>query len=158
MDNSLITYMTGKLVGELPEWIRKIKFINPDYKNFYDILSEYKSAYVDLRRTEDEEMSSIMGIIKSIQEFQVFAESVDDPVLLAQKSKELFIFEDIKAAKAIDPQIFKMIKIKDELISEVNSLMSSIYFTNDADLEKEVTHYLKSRGKLDIEIELPQEN
>lgn len=158
MDNSLIKYITGKAVGDLPNWVSHIKFINPDYGGMYNKLLEYKNSYCDIRRTSDEEMNNILEMVKSIKEFQLFLNTVDDENLIAEKSKELFIFEDIKSAEAIDLQVFKLIEAKDELISDINSFMSSISFYSDSEFQNEVTHYLKSRGKLDIEIPLPQEN
>ena len=160
MDHSLIKYMTGKAVGDLPDWISNIQFINSDYKDMYNTLREYKDSYCDIRRTSDDEMNNILEMVKSIKEFQLFLNTVDDENLIAQKSKELFIFEDIKSAEAVDLQVFKLIEAKDELISGINSFMEQISFPYDLsqEFQSEVTHYLKSRGKLDIEIPLPQEN
>ena len=53
-------------------------------------------------------------------------------------------------------EILKLIAMKDELMDEVHPLMDQLYFVNSAEFEKEVTYYLKSRGKLDIDIPLPQ--
>ena len=155
MDKHLVKYLTGKAVGELPNWIRQIAFINPDYGIMYHTLNKYKESYRHYESTH-EEVKEILDTIERIQEFQTYAESVDDPVLIAQKSKELFILEDVKAAQALDSEILKLIAMKDELMDEVHPLMDQLYFVNSAEFEKEVTYYLKSRGKLDIDIPLPQ--
>ena len=47
-----------------------------------------------------------------------------------------------------------------EFMEDVDPLLDRLHFGyNDSeDFRKEVIHYLKSRGKLDIEIPLPQTN
>ena len=155
MDKHLVKYLTGKAVGNLPPWIRDIAFINPDYGTMYHTLYDYQESYRHYESTH-EEVKGILDTIERIKDFQTYAESVDDPVLIAQKSKELFILEDIKAAQALDSEILRLIAMKDELMDGVHPLMKHLAFTNCNEFEKEVTYYLKSRGKLDIDIPLPQ--
>ncbi len=157
MDKHLVKYLTGKAVGNLPDWIKNIAFINPDYGTMYHTLYDYQESYRYYESTH-EEVKEILDTIERIKDFQTYVESVDDPVLITQKSKELFILEDIKAAQALDPEILKLIAIKDELMDEVDPLMDKLVFIYNAsnEFEKEVTYYLKSRGKLDIDIPLPQ--
>ena len=96
-------------------------------------------------------------MVEKIKQFQEYAETVKDDQLLAEKSKELFIFTDVKAAEAIDTEILRLIEAKDEFKDGVEELLDKLDFgySQTDEFTKELKHYLKSRGKLDIEIPLP---
>lgn len=157
MDPNLIKYMTGKAVGELPSWINNIKFINPDYAEMYDILSSYKDAYRPYNY-DSESLKEIIDMISRIKEFQLFVDAVNDEALITKKSKKLFSLHDVKGAQAVDLEILKLIETKNELTGTVNCLMDNLSFDSSKEFQTEVAHYLKSRGKLDIEINLPHKN
>jgi hypothetical protein len=160
MDKSLRRYLTGKAIGNVPDWIRELNFINPDYKKMYDLLTNCTDSYSRIYESDSDGIKEIVSMVEKIKELQDFSESVDDPVLVANKSKELFILEDVKAAEALDYELITLSKMMKEFIEDVDPLMSQIRFKyNDSEeFKKEIIHYLKSRGKLDIEIPLPQTN
>ena len=94
-----------------------------------------------------------------VKEFQEYADSVhNDSQLLAEKSRELFILQDVKIADAVDTEVVRLHKVKDEIIDQVDVLLSQVAFpySNNSEFEQEITHYLKSRGKLEIVITKPQ--
>ena len=157
MDSSLIKYLTGKAIGSTPNWVKNLHHINPDYAVMFNTLEEYSNAYYS-HRSDSEDAKEIVDMIERIKEFQIFSESVDDPELVANKSKELFILEDVKAAQAFDTEILRLSKMRDELMEGINPFMECLTVGHNPSPEfiKELTHYLKSRGKLDIEIPLPQ--
>ena len=82
----------------------------------------------------------------------------NDSQLLAEKSRELFILQDVKIADAVDTEVVRLHKVKDEIIDQVDVLLSQVAFpySNNSEFEQEITHYLKSRGKLEIVITKPQ--
>ena len=160
MDKYLVTYLTGKAIGNVPDWLDKLDFINPDYGKMYNLLTKCTKAYSRIYETSDDGVREIVSMIEKIKELQEFSESVDDPVLVANKSKELFILEDVKAAEALDYELITLSKMMKEFMEDVDPLLDRLHFGyNDSEeFRKEVIHYLKSRGKLDIEIPLPQTN
>ena len=158
MDKHLVKYLTGKAIEHVPSWVGKLEFINPDYKKMYDLLTACKRCYSRTYESESEEIGEIVSMIEKITELQEYSETVNDPVLVANKSKELFILEDIEAAKSLDYELITLSKMMEELIDGVDELLNNCHFKciGSDNFEKEVIHYLKSRGKLDIEIPLPQ--
>ena len=159
MDNHLIKYLTARAVGKLPDWFAKLGNINPEYKELYSVLGEYEriaSGYGSWK-SPDNDSVEILDMVEKIKQFQEYAETVKDDQLLAEKSKELFIFTDVKATEAIDTEILRLIEAKDEFKDGVEELLDKLDFgySQTDEFTKELKHYLKSRGKLDIEIPLP---
>ena len=158
VDSKLKIFLTGKAIGSVPDWLRRVGFINPEYSEMYENLCKY----VDVYRNIDVSSAGLKDIIDMLErmiEFQHFVNSTDNKEDIAEKSRELFILEDIKAADILDYEAVKLNRSKEEFIEGVDNLMSYISFPYDDTLfEKEVEFYLKSRGKLDIEINLPHKN
>lgn len=158
VDSKLKIFLTGKAIESVPEWLRRVGFINPEYSEMYESLRKY----VDVYRNIDVSSAGLKDIIDMLErmiEFQHFVNSTDNQEDIAEKSRELFILEDTKAADILDYEAVKLNRSKEEFIEGVDNLMSYISFPYDDTLfEKEVEFYLKSRGKLDIEINLPHKN
>jgi hypothetical protein len=156
MDPHLVKWITGRSIKTLPTWLNEIDFISDDYPKMYDLLQDYVSKYSSCPRDGG---SDIVDLIDRLVEFQTYCESVNyDDDLIANKSRELFIFTDIKAVEAFDTEIVKLARTKDEFIEGIHHIMDNLRFPyhKNEDFKKEVEHYIKSRGKLDIEINLPQ--
>jgi len=158
VDNKLKIFLTGKAIGSVPDWIRKIGFINPEYSEMYESLRKYVDVYRNID-VSSEGLEDIIDMLERMIEFQHFVNSTDNQENIAEKSRELFILEDVKAADILDYEVVKLNRSKEEFIEGVDSLMSYISFPHDNSLfEKEVEFYLKSRGKLEVEINLPHKN
>ena len=156
MDHHLVKWITGRAIKTLPSWLNEIDFISDDYPKMYDLLQDYANKYSSFPKDGD---SDIVDLIDRLVEFQIYCESVNyDEDLIANKSRELFIFTDIKAVEAFDTEIVKLARVKDEFIEGIHHLLDNLRFPyyKEEDFKREVEHYIKSRGKLDIEINLPQ--
>jgi hypothetical protein len=156
MDHHLVKWITGRSIKTLPNWLNELDFISLDYPKMYELLDEYKTKYAGF---PDGGHSDIVELIDKFVEFQTYCESVNyDDTLVANKSRELFIFTDIKAVEAFDSEIVKLARTKDEFIEGIHHILDNLRFPyyKDEDFKKEIEHYIKSRGKLDIEINLPQ--
>ena len=156
MDHHLVKWITGRAIKTLPSWLNEIDFISDDYPKMYDLLQDYANKYSSFPKQGD---SDIVDLIDRLVEFQTYCESVNyDEDLIANKSRELFIFTDIKAVEAFDSEIVKLARVKDEFIEGIHHLLDNLRFPyyKEEDFKREVEHYIKSRGKLDIEINLPQ--
>ena len=158
VDSKLKIFLTGKAIGNVPDWLRKVGFINPEYSEMYESLRKYVDVYRNID-VSSAGLKDIIDVLERMIEFQHFVNSTDNQEDIAEKSRELFILEDIKAADILDYEAVKLNRSKEEFIEGVDNLMSYISFPYDNTLfEKEVEFYLKSRGKLDIEINLPHKN
>lgn len=158
VDSKLKIFLTGKAIGNVPDWLRKVGFINPEYSEMYESLRKYVDVYRNIG-VSSAGLKDIIDVLERMIEFQHFVNSTDNQEDIAEKSRELFILEDIKAADILDYEAVKLNRSKEEFIEGVDNLMSYISFPYDNTLfEKEVEFYLKSRGKLDIEINLPHKN
>lgn len=156
MDHHLVKWITGRTIKDLPSWLKELSFISDDYPKMYDLLEDYKNKYSSFPREGD---SDIVDLIDRLVDFQTYCESVNyDEDLIANKSRELFIFTDIKAVEAFDSEIVKLARVKDEFIEGIHHILDNLRFPYymEEDFKREVEHYIKSRGKLDIEINLPQ--
>ena len=74
------------------------------------MLGEYEriaSGYGSWKGSDNESVE-ILDMVEKIKQFQEYAETVKDDQLLAEKSKELFIFTDVKATEAIDTEILRL--------------------------------------------------
>lgn len=157
MDEYASKFLTGEIVKYLPEWLEKCTFI-PKWNSLYETLNKAKNNYSYVRK-DHVPAQEMLDLCMRIKEFQQYADSVhNDSQLLAEKSKELFILQDVKVANAIDTEIVRLHNVKDEIIDQVDVLMSQLTFPYEAssEFEQEITHYLKSRGKLEIVITKPQ--
>lgn len=159
MDKHAGKWMAASAIGDVPRWIGDCSFI-PGWKDLYDKLIEVRDIYRPYRIPPAEECKEVMDLMNRILEFQNFAATTDDADALAFKSKELFIVNDVSAAKVFDPELIRLAKVMEEICDEISPLMQNINFAvyDTAGLERELTHYLKSRGKLDIEVNMPQSN
>lgn len=158
MDKYAGNWMAAKAIGKVPDWIGRCSFI-PEWGDLHDTLSKAVRKY-SYYSPEGEECKEMLDMMEKIVEFQNFAANTNDPDALAAKSKELFIVSDVSAAKAFDPELIRLAKVMEEICDGVSPLMESVNFhsPDQAELERELTHYLKSRGKLDIEVNMPQSN
>ena len=157
MDEHASNFLTGEIVEYLPEWLEKCTFI-PGWGSLYETLNESKSNYYRVRK-DNIPAQEMLDLCMRIKEFQEYADSVhNDSQLLAEKSRELFILQDVKIADAVDTEVVRLNKVKDEITDQIDVLMNQITFpySNNSEFEEEITHYLKSRGKLEIVITKPQ--
>jgi hypothetical protein len=74
--------------------------------------------------------------------------------LIASKSAELFILADIPGAEIFDETVAEYAAIRDEIVDEVDVFLSDLNFykNNNSDFTRELTVYLKAKGKLAIEL------
>ena len=73
---------------------------------------------------------------------------------MPSKSAELFILADIPGADIFDEVVAEYAAIRDEIVDEVDIFLSDLNFYGKSKPEftRELTVYLKAKGKLAIEL------
>ena len=137
VDSKLKIFLTGKAIGSVPDWLRRVGFINPEYSEMYESLRKYVDVYRNID-VSSAGLKDIIDVLERMIEFQHFVNSTDNQEDIAEKSRELFILEDIKAADILDYEAVKLNRSKEEFIEGVDNLMCHISFPYDNSLfEKE---------------------
>jgi hypothetical protein len=154
MDKSLIDWYTAEKLESIQEYsfLGGMKAIHPDLKADYDKLLELRENNYTYRNSSDITKSDAYAHVQKIIDFQLYARDVDDPTLLAEKSKELFVLSDIGECTAISLDIVDMFANLKEFADDVKPLLSKIRHLDDfqemdTELEKELRVYLKAKNR-----------
>lgn len=161
MSKEVKTWMNAKIAGATPDWVWKLNEVDPRFKDLAEFLdTAYKKGERDYIKSD--ELKDVFGDLRrqvsKLKEFQEYCTSVQDndnsDTLIASKSAELFILADITGAEIFDETIAEYAAIRDEIVDEVDIFLSdlSFYKRDNADFTRELTIYLKAKGKLAIEL------
>lgn len=161
MDPKLIRWCTASQIKELPEWIGKLRNIDPKFGKLYDTLIKYKEdySYVNFAANTDTVAKELYNFVERMMEFKKYENSLDSmgdkEDLLSKKSRELFTL-DIPEVDCFESDIIELIELKDDIIENINPFMNTIHFPTypNSDVEeflRELRSYLKLNGKLDIQ-------
>ena len=167
VDRNLKKYFTAKLITPPPTWLGALDFISPKYKEIDRKLSSYVyHAHDSILRSASDNIGEYLKFFQKCVELKQYMLSVEDQEdskeLIAKKSRELLIFSDIEDADIYDVDDVQLSKEVEEFALEIDSLLSRVSFVTypvnkDTDqFHKEVIHYLKSKGKLEMEFTLPE--
>ena len=161
MSKEVITWVNSKVAGVTPDWVWKLNEVDPRFKDLAEFLD---TAYKKGERSyiQSDELKDVFGNLRrqvhKLKEFQEYCTSVQNndnsDTLIASKSAELFILADITGAEIFDETIAEYAAIRDEIVDEVDIFLSDLQFyqRNNADFTRELTIYLKAKGKLAIEL------
>jgi hypothetical protein len=161
MSEEVKTWMNAKIAGETPDWVWKLNEVDPRFKDLAEFLDK---AYQKGERMyiESSELKDVFTKFKAqsnrLRDFQDYCISVQNDdnseALIASKSAELFILADIPGAEIFDPRIAEYAAIRDEIIDEVDVFLSDLQFykRDNSEFTRELTIYLKAKGKLAIEL------
>ena len=157
MDNTLVKYYTAHKLDKISlfKFMQGLACIHPklqeDYCELMDLrnthYSEFEYRYVK---------SVAPDIIKHMDklfEFQHFVSQCDDPDLIEQKSRELFVLSDVSDAKAADLSILAKYNNIVEFAEEVKPLLDELGCLEQRDcdmspeLEKEIRVYLRAKSR-----------
>ena len=161
MSKEVKNWMNAKIAGSTPNWVWKLKEVDPRFKDLAVFLDNaYKKgerAYIESRELKDV-FTEFQELTNRLRDFQDYCNSVknDDnsEALIASKSVELFILADIPGAEIFDETVAEYAAIRDEIVDEVDIFLSDMNFyqRNNSDFTRELTVYLKAKGKLAIEL------
>jgi hypothetical protein len=161
MSEEVKNWMNAKIAGSTPDWVWKLNEVDPRFRDLAEFLdATYKKgerAYIESRELKDV-FSEFQELTNRLRDFQDYCNSVknDDnsEALIASKSAELFILADIPGAEIFDETVAEYAAIRDEIIDEVDVFLSDLQFykRDNSDFTRELTIYLKAKGKLAIEL------
>jgi hypothetical protein len=161
MSEQVQNWVNAEIAGKTPDWMWKLESVDIRFKNLAQFL---KNAYDKGERwnIKSEELKEVFTEfkeqVKRLEEFQKYCVTVQNDdnseALIASKSAELFILADITGAEIFDETVAEYAAIRDEVIDEVDIFLNDLNFyrPNDPDFVKELTVYLKAKGKLAIEL------
>jgi len=157
MDNSLIKYYTAHKLEKISKFkfMQGLKCIHPELQEDYCELMDLRNDnYSEWEYRQVKQMApSIIKHMDKLYEFQKFITDCDDPDLIEQKSKELFVLSDISEAKAADLSILAKYDNIVEFAEEVKPLLDELLCLEQrecnmsAELEKEVRVYLRAKSR-----------
>ena len=161
MSKEVINWMNAKVAGSTPDWVWKLNEVDPRFKDLAVFLdAAYKkgeSHYIKSRELKNV-FTEFQELTNKLRDFQDYCNSVkndnNSEALIASKSAELFILADIPGAEIFDETVAEYAAIRDEIIDEVDVFLSDMNFykRNNSDFTRELTVYLKAKGKLAIEL------
>jgi hypothetical protein len=161
MSRAVKNWMNAKIAGSTPDWVWKLNEVNPRFKDLAVFLDEiYQNGernYIESRELKDV-FTEFQELTNRLRDFQDYCNSVknDDnsKALIASKSAELFILADIPGAEIFDETVAEYAAIRDEIVDEVDVFLSDLQFykRDNAEFTRELTVYLKAKGKLAIEL------
>ena len=157
MDNTLVKYYTAYKLEKINQFkfMQGLGCIHPTLQEHYCELmdlrnkhySEYEYRYVSNIAPD------IVKHMDKLFEFQQFVSQCDDPDLIEQKSRELFVLSDIDDAKAADLTILAKYDNIVEFAEEVKPLLDELGCLENREcnmspeLEKEVRVYLRAKSR-----------
>jgi hypothetical protein len=157
MDKSLVKYYTAYKLKK----INQFKFmqglgcihdeLQKDYCKLQDMRNDNYSEF-NHRRVQDV-APAITDHMEKLYEFQKFCNECDDPDLIQDKSRELFVLSDVSDARAADLDILAKYDNIVEFAEEVKPLLDELEVLNDREcsmspeLEKEVRVYLRAKSR-----------
>ena len=161
MSDQVKNWMNAKIAGETPDWMSELKEVDPRFKDLAKFLEEVhsKGERMYIRSLELQDVfSDFQGMTNKLRDFQDYCTSVQNDdnseALIASKSAELFILADIPGAEIFDETVAEYAAIRDEIVDEVDVFLSDLnfYARSKPDFTRELTVYLKAKGKLAIEL------
>jgi len=165
MDSHLIKWYTGKKIQAVKEMrhLSALKHINPElfdkFKECYkaaEVVSSRSMEWIDMEKDDNSTVSEIKKNVERIAKFQAFCEKVTSPVLIAAKSRELFVL-DMPNAGAYDTRLVANCQELVEYNEEVSIMLSTIGQFNvhpdaapdiSSELQKEISVYLDAKDRL----------
>ena len=161
MSKEVINWMNSRIAGKTPDWVWNLKEVDPRFKDLAQFLEEaYKkgeNTYIRSLELKDvfTEFKEQISRLKKFQEYCASVQNDDNSeALIASKSAELFILADIPGADIFDETVAEYAAIRDEIVDEVDIFLSDMNFyqRDNSDFTRELTIYLKAKGKLAIEL------
>ena len=161
MSEEVKNWMNSKIAGKTPDWVWKLKEVDPRFADLAQFLEEAHSKgeqmYIRSLELKDvfTEFKEQTNRLKKFQEYCTSVQNDDNSeALIASKSAELFILADIPGAEIFDETVAEYAAIRDEIVDEVDVFLSDLNFykNNNSDFTRELTVYLKAKGKLAIEL------
>ena len=154
MDESLIDWFTAEKLEDIEtyKFMTGMKAIHPDLQADYDKLQDLRDSNFSYRDYKNIEKSDAYKQIQKLIDFQLYARKVDDPELLAAKSKELFVLSDVGECVALSLDFVDMYANLKEFADDVKPLLEQVDMLADgltmpAELEKELRIYLKAKNR-----------
>ena len=154
MDKTLIDWFTAEKLNGIADYnfMQGMKAIHPDLKADYDKLRSLRDNNYTYRDYTNIQKTDAYKHVQKIIDFQLFARDTDDPVLLAAKSKELFVLSDIGECSALSLDVVDMYSNLKEFADDVKPMLSHIghldnYEEMSPELEKELRVYLKAKNR-----------
>ena len=161
MSKEVKTWMNAKIAGSTPDWVANLEEVDPRFKHLAEFLEKaYEKGernYIESSELKDV-FSEFQELSNRLRDFQDYCASVQNDdnseALIASKSAELFILADIPGAEIFDETVAEYAAIRDEIVDEVDVFLSDLNFykNNNSDFTRELTVYLKAKGKLAIEL------
>ena len=161
MSEEVKNWMNSKIAGSTPDWVWKLKEVDPRFADLAQFLEEAHSkgekTYIRSLELKDV-FTEFQEQANRLKEFQEYCASVQNDdnyeALIACKSAELFILADIPGAEIFDETVAEYAAIRDEIIEEVDVFLGDLnfYASSKPDFTRELTIYLKAKGKLAIEL------
>jgi hypothetical protein len=139
----------------------KLNEVDPRFKDLAQFLEEVHSKgenmYIRSLELKDVfiEFREQASRLKKFQEYCTSVQNDDNSeALIASKSAELFILADIPGADIFDETVAEYAAIRDEIVDEVDIFLGDMNFyqRDNSDFTRELTIYLKAKGKLAIEL------
>ena len=139
----------------------KLKEVDPRFADLAQFLEEAHSKgeqmYIRSLELKDvfTEFKEQTNRLKKFQEYCTSVQNDDNSeALIASKSAELFILADIPGAEIFDETVAEYAAIRDEIVDEVDIFLGDMNFyqRDNSDFTRELTIYLKAKGKLAIEL------
>ena len=161
MSKEVKNWMNAKVAGATPDWVWKLNEVDPRFKDLAEFLdAAYKKGernYIESSELKDV-FSEFLEMTNKLRDFQDYCASVQNDdnseALIASKSAELFILADIPGADIFEEVVAEYAAIRDEIVDEVDVFLSDLNFykRDNSDFTRELTVYLKAKGKLAIEL------
>tara|TARA_R110002012_G_scaffold2124_7_gene10155 strand:- start:5004 stop:7727 length:2724 start_codon:yes stop_codon:yes gene_type:complete len=161
MSKEVKNWMNAKIAGSTPDWVWKLDEIDPRFKDLAVFLdAAHKKGdrfYIESSELKDV-FSEFLEMTNKLRDFQDYCKSVQNDdnseALIASKSAELFILADIPGADIFEEVVAEYAAIRDEIVDEVDVFLSDLNFykKDNSDFTRELTVYLKAKGKLAIEL------
>jgi hypothetical protein len=161
MSEEVKIWMNSKIAGPTPDWVCKLKEVDPRFSDLAQFLESIhsKGTRMYLESVEFKDVfTEFQTLTNKLRDFQEYCTSVQNDdnseALIASKSAELFILADIPGAEIFDETVAEYAAIRDEIVEDVDVFLSDLNFYNSSKPEftRELTIYLKAKGKLAIEL------
>lgn len=157
MDNSLVKYYTAHKLEKINlfRFMQGLGCIHPELqKDYCELLDLRNDNYSEWEyRTARDMAPDLIKHMDKLFDFQQFIQQCDDPDLIQEKSKELFVLSDIGEAKAADLTILAKYNNIVEFAEEVKPLLDELGCLEDREcdmspeLEKEIRVYLRAKSR-----------
>ena len=157
MDNSLVKYYTAHKLEKINlfRFMQGLGCIHPELqKDYCELLDLRNDNYSEWEyRTARDMAPDLIKHMDKLFEFQQFIQQCDDPDLIQEKSKELFVLSDIGEAKAADLTILAKYNNIVEFAEEVKPLLDELSCLEEREcdmspaLEKEIRVYLRAKSR-----------